>query len=97
MSTSHDKDDLGDWFSNSDACMIVVESNSRESFESIDKWANKIRNADEKKRLICLLLVNKNEEDESKMLVTEAMVTEKSLQSCFAGAVMISNKAMTQS
>ena len=76
--------------------MIVVASNSRESFESIDKWADKIRNVHEKKRPICLLLVNKNEEDESKMLVTEAMVTEKNLQSGFAGAIMISNKDMTQ-
>ena len=31
------------------------------------------------------------------MVVTEAMVAEKSLQSGFAGAIMISNKAMTQS
>ena len=30
------------------------------------------------------------------MLVTEAMVTDKSLQSGFEGAIMVSNKAMTQ-
>ena len=48
------------------------------------------------KRPICLLLVNKNEDDESQMLVTEAMLIEKSMQSGFEGAITISNKAMTQ-
>ena len=80
--------------------MIVVASDARESFDSIDKWARQIRNADQKIRPTCLLLVNKNEGDEmdkSKMLVTEEMVTKKSKQSGFEGAIMISNKAMTQS
>ena len=78
--------------------MIVVASDSRKSFDSIDKWSNLIRNAEDKrKRTIYLLLVNKNEEDESKMVVTEADVKEKSLQSGFGGAITISNKAMTQS
>ena len=54
--------------------MIAVASDSRESFDSIDKWSNMIRTADEKERPIFLLLVNKNEEDESKMFVTKADV-----------------------
>ena len=97
MTTCHKEDKLGGKFKNSDACMIVAASDSRESFDSIDKWSNMIRTADEKERPICLLLVNFNEEDESKMAVTEAMIKKKCLQSGFEAAIKISNKAMTQS
>ena len=77
VSTSHTEQDYGDDFDyddfeNSDACMIAVASDSRRSFDSIDSWTDLIRSADEKERPICLLLVDKNEEDESKKVVTEA-------------------------
>ena len=77
--------------------MIVVASDSRESFDSVDHWATNIKaHQDYKEKPICLVLINKNENDESKMLVTEADVKQKSLQSGFVGAVTISNKTMTQ-
>ena len=44
--------------------MIVVASDDSESYKKIDHWARIIRNADQKNRPICLVLVNKNEGEE---------------------------------
>lgn len=95
MQTCRKKKDLGGLFKESHACMIVVASDCKETFDSVDKWATKIKEHEEYKgQPICLVLINKNEGNESMMIVTEAMVKEKSSQSGFTGAITISNKAM---
>ena len=89
---SRNGDNIESKFDESHAFMIVVASDSLESFQSIDKWQELIRK-DNPRVPISLVLVNKNEY-ESEMTVTEAMVKKKSKESNFEGAIGVNASAL---
>ena len=73
--------------------MIVVSSDSRDSFDSIDFWKDLIRQ-DNPLKPISLVLIQKSDPEDRNNQVTEAMIEEKSKESDFEEYFCVNNKDM---
>ena len=74
--------------------MIVVASDSRSSFDSIDAWKAQIRKTN-KIVPIFLALVQK-EQSEGEQLVTQEMLQEKCSEDDFEEVIILNNKDMAK-
>ena len=73
--------------------IIVVSSDSRESFASIEEWKDLIRKSNPLSS-ISLALIQKSDSDYANDQVTEAMMIEKSKETDYEGFITLSNKNM---